>query len=189
MQNSMKQTVRQNLQAQPFEESTWENLVSRMAQSFSLDEKKAKAMKENKVMKLVAALPYLAGCEEPGRIAITHLGAYILAASPACRDIADHNFIDSADPYRRLERISHFNGGNSLILERGMKLLALAMVKDHAFDAADDLAKGKMNPVNAGHWDAEELMTRLTQEIEAVECPEMDKVMTAEMAPEFWMNE
>ncbi len=148
-----------------FTEATWHELVNKIASAFSFGRNRLDKMSTNSVLKLVAGIPYLANCDEPERIALAHMGTFILAGQDATRSAFAHSFRDSADLERRLDTISHFSDGNSRIIRWGMKLLTIAMINDHIHDRNADQADGKMNPVNAGHWVGEILIANLKEEI------------------------
>ena len=109
-----------------------------------------------------------------------------VVARESAINIYAHNFRDSSDLQRRLESISHFSGGNPRIIERGMQLLTLAMLSDHLYDAESDKALNKLNPVAAGHWDADEMMDRIRRELEVNACPEMDEILNPNLLPNYW---
>ena len=48
-------------------------------------------------MKLVAAIPFLTGCNNPMRISLSHLSVYILAASESGKDVFFHGFKDNGN--------------------------------------------------------------------------------------------
>ena len=58
--------------ASPFSDDVWHRLSSQTAGVFSFSPERTEAMKKNRVLKLVAALPYLAGCDNPERTALSH---------------------------------------------------------------------------------------------------------------------
>ena len=185
----MNEALRQNLPDPVegrFTDRMWEAMVDRLGLVFSLTEERKSAVRDNAVMKLTGALPYLAGCERPDRTALAHLSVYMLAALPGGKDVFAHDFRDNADLFRRLERISHFDGGDARIIRRGMNQLALAMLSDHVHDADEDQRIGKYNPVKAGEWDAAELTGSLLKENEAVDCPRMDEIAGDMTTFGFW---
>ena len=166
-----------SLRVGTFDETIWMRLTESIGRAFGLTKDRIEGMKANPVLKMVGALPYFAGCDEPERTALAHMGTYMLASLEPTKDAFSHNFQDSADPARRLERISHFPGGDPAVIDRGMKLLTIAMLGDHLHDAELDAEVGKLNPVNAGHWDAEELIEELRDDLAESPCPEMDAVL------------
>lgn len=144
-----------------FSESLWFDLTDKLAKVFSLDRPALADIRSNAVLKLVGALPYLADCDEPERTALAHMSIFVLAGHPATKPVFSHNFKDSASLEKRLEPVSHFSSGNPEVIDWGMKLLMIAMIQDHLHDAEEDLEAGKMNPINAGHWDGKELIEQI----------------------------
>lgn len=161
-----------------FDNDLWLDLVARVSGFTGLSPRKQELLKSNKVAKLVAALPFLARCPNPHRIALSHLSIYLLASSEEGKDLFLHDFSDNSDIFGRLERIMHFEGGNREIIDRGMNLLALAMLGDHHRDRFIDRKKGKYNPLNAGVWSYEKTKKELTGKIESVASPDMDEILT-----------
>ena len=150
-----------NTQIGEFTDAQWYSLVGRIAAVFGMDESGLERLRSNSVLKLVGALPFLAGCDEPERTALAHMSTFVIAGHPATKSAFSHNFKDSASLEKRLEPISHFSSGDGRIIDWGMKLLMIAMINDHIRDAEEDRAVGKMNPVNAGHWDGQNLIETL----------------------------
>ena len=169
-----------------YDEADWTDLLDRITDIFKMEEARRSTLNSNPVFRLVGALPFLAGCDEPKRTALSHMAIFLLASSDAAKDIYAHNFRDSSVLQRRLEPISHFSGGNPRIIERGMHLLTLAMLSDHLYDAESDKSLNKLNPVAAGHWDADEIMDRIRRELEVNACPEMDEILNPNLLPNYW---
>ncbi len=72
---------------------------------------------------------------------------------------------DDGDPLIRLERISHFIGGNRSVLDEGMARLGLAMPGGYQRDQGKDTARGEYNPLNAGIWDYDTIEAMLKSRI------------------------
>ena len=137
--------------------------------------------------RLVGALPYVAGCKNPERTALSHLAVFILASQKKARTVFDHAPSDDGDPLARLESISHFPGGDPAVIRKGMALLALLMLGGYEKDKAKDAASGEYNPLNAGAWKAEEMKTRLRAEAASTQAPELDAILSADDAVRgFW---
>ncbi|MCK5153870.1 MAG: hypothetical protein KAQ93_05880, partial [Spirochaetales bacterium] len=79
----------------------WDNIAGSVADAFRMDKEDREWLQNKNLAKLIASIPYLAGCEDPGRTAITHLGAYIL--SIRIKTVANCQPSDDADLFRRLE--------------------------------------------------------------------------------------
>ena len=163
----------------------WENIAASVADAFRMDKEEREWFQNKNLAKLIAAIPYLAACEDPGRTAITHLGAYIL--SIRIKTVANCQPTDDSDLFRRLEMINNFIGGNQDIIQKGMSLIALNMIADYARDIEEDRMFGKYNPVDSGAFDYEFEKKRLESIIESTECREMDEIMSLEDAIEvYW---
>lgn len=169
-----------------FTTSQWINLSAALAETFRLTEPEAQRLFESKTARLIAALPYLAGCDQPDRTALTHLAVYVMAARGATRWTFDHNAEDDVDPFRRLASIGSFQGGDPIVLGRGMRLLVLQMVCGYARDMAKDTVTGEYNPLLAGSWDATAMIQGLVAEILDRPCAEMDGIMTVHDAQSYW---
>ena len=154
----------------------WENIAASVADAFRMDKEEREWFQNKNLAKLIAAIPYLAGCEDPGRTAITHLGAYIL--SIRIKTVANCQPTDDADLLRRLEMINNFIGGDQAIIQKGMSLIALNMISDYARDIKEDRLFGKYNPVDSGTFNYENEKKRLEANIVSVECREMDEIMS-----------
>ena len=170
-----------------FNEEQWIELVDRLTEVFHIEPERQQRILRNRVMKLTAAIPFVAGCSHPARTALSHLSIYLLAASQGGKDLFGHNFLDNDDLFTRLERNSHFQGGNEVLIRRGMNMLALAMLEDHRTDGAEDLKSGKYNPLNSGVWDYDALSTQLRKDISAVPSKELDAVIEINTdLPGYW---
>jgi hypothetical protein len=161
-----------------FPDATWKDIVSVIASSFNMnDEKKAKLLAAP-TPKLIAAIPYLAGCREPKRTALAHLATYLVAASEAGEATFDHNEGDNYDVLARLATIGSFEGGNPAIINKGMKMLALIMIRGYKKDLKSDKAKGLYNPVLEGRWDVKTKLASLESAIASTTNDEMDTIVS-----------
>jgi hypothetical protein len=184
MEKNMKATVEKVKRSiKLFKE--WENIAASVADAFHMNKEDREWLLNKNLAKLIAAIPYLAGCEDPGRTAITHLGAYIL--SIRIKTVANCQPTDDVDLFRRLEMINNFIGGDQAIIQKGMSLIALNMIADYARDIEEDRMFGKYNPVDSGAFNYEFEKKRLVTIIETVQCREMDEIMSMDEAIEaFW---
>jgi len=167
----------------------WERDLLNVADAFAMDESERTRFASKPIARLIAALPYLAGCERPERTAIEHLGVYVLSVrSTRCAFFASPD--DDRDVFARLEPIMRFRGGDRSIIERGMTLLALNMVADYDRDQGVDRVLGKYNPIAAGTWDADAMAGALRRRATEIDCPEMDEIMSStegdEGADDWW---
>ena len=147
---------------------------------------RAARFRENETAKLIAAIPFLAGCRESERAALAHLGTYIIAGSETGRGTFDHKAEDNYDVLARLAMIGNFEGGDPRIINRGMKLLASIMIEGYRRDIAADAVSGCYTPVGAKEWNAEEKLASLAKAIASVEDDEMDAILAAGVKGSWW---
>ncbi|MCP4160116.1 MAG: hypothetical protein GY760_08595, partial [Deltaproteobacteria bacterium] len=144
--------------------------------------------RKNIVLKLVACIPFIANCENPDRIALAHMGTYIMADNPACKENFSHNTFDNENIMKRLMLGSTFMGGIKSIIDRGMNLLALAQLEDHKKDLTIDQNEGKYNPILVGAWNYNTSKKQLLTAINGVPCPDMDAVIPPAEVQGYWTN-
>lgn len=169
-----------------FTEAKWSEICDAVSKAFRMNEEERKFLQEKHVAKLIAAIPFLAGCEDAERTSVAHLGTYLLSVRET-KKYFNAKPDDSESVIERLRLIGNFKGGDQTIIDRGMNLLALNMISDYRRDAEEDVFLQKYNPVSAGDFDYESAITELKERIEEVACPEMDKIMTLSIAPlVFW---
>ncbi len=179
----MNSTVDARTAAKQF--TRWENIAGAVADAFRMDDTEYEWLKNKSLAKLIAAIPFLAGCDDPDRTAVTHLGAYIM--SIRIKTLANAKPSDDEDLMRRLEMINNYIGGDRDIIRKGMSLIALNMIADYARDIEEDRLFGKYNPVDSGAFDYESEKERLERIITSVECREMDEIMNLDEAVEtYW---
>lgn len=156
----------------------WNDLCDRIGITFNMDSGKIMWLREKKVARLIAAIPYLAGCNKPRQTAAAHLSVYLLSVFEATKSIFHHEaWNDDISLMNRLMPIGNFEGGDSLLIKRGMNLLALNMVCGYERDIQKDIILKKYNPVGEGSWDYKKLKMNLIEHIENVSSPEMDTIM------------
>ena len=164
----------------------WEPVMLGVAEAFRMGPEETGRFTEKEIARLIAAIPFLAGCEDPERTAASHLAAYVLSVK--MKHIANCVPGDDADVFRRLEMINNFIGGDSRIIRKGMSMIAFNMIMDYRRDIGEDLRLGKHNPIESGAWDFNELCERLKDDVESVDCPEMEEVMGLfSLRMEWWM--
>ncbi|HAE21693.1 MAG TPA: hypothetical protein DCG47_05135 [Spirochaetaceae bacterium] len=184
----MQQTLDKKSARRLLGEELWLEIAGDLAAAFRMDASEAEALRGNRIARLVAALPFLAGCEDAARTAVAHLGTYLLSVRETkgwfCATPADGSSI-----MERLRLGASFKGGDKDILERGMSLLALNMVSDYKRDLTEDAACGKYNPIAAGDFAFEETVESLLWAIAKVPCAEMDEIISpGEMPLSYWVS-
>jgi hypothetical protein len=174
------------VQTRLFPESRWEELSGRVARAFRMTEEESERFIAGRIAKLIAAIPFLASCEDAERTAVAHLGTYLLSIRETKPYFATRPE-DSSSVLERLRLGSSFKGGDSRIIERGLCLLALNMVADYKRDIEEDARLGKYNPISAGAWDFEDTVAELEWKILNVECAEMEEIAPLVAVPmAFW---
>ena len=163
----------------------WDSLAEVISRAFRFTPEEEDRFRNKNIAKLIAAIPFLADCEDPKRTSISHLGTYVL--SIRAKEYANAKPSDNISVMRRLELLSNFIGGDKKIIKRGMNLIAICMLSDYVRDLGVDALTGKYNPVSSGGVDAELEIERLTEEVRAVECGDMDRVVSViEARRGFW---
>jgi hypothetical protein len=165
-----------------FDKDMWKKLVGTTAKAFSMDPARESKLASNKAAELIAALPFLAGSREPERTALAHLASFVLASSEPARYIFDHKKEDDFDPMARLAVVSHFEGGDSAVINRGMKLLAMMVIKGYDRDREKDTKAKAYNPLVAGAWNPEQKLASLKAEVGATPNAAMDGIIDVESA-------
>ncbi|MDC7226893.1 MAG: hypothetical protein PQJ61_09030 [Spirochaetales bacterium] len=176
--------VKQN-KTKTFTTEAWYKITDTIANAFHLEAMELARYRENKTAKLIAAIPFIAGCRQPLRTAVAHVAVYQLARREA-KDIFLHDIDDDASIMDRLFEGSSFNGGDERIIKHGMNLLALQMIRGYAKDWSDDIMHMKYNPLVHRSWNFEAEEESLIKEIRAIDCPEMDAVMSLNDVDGYW---
>jgi hypothetical protein len=163
-----------------FSTDTWNSISQLVAEAHRLSLGELDRLRKTAAARLIAAIPYLAGCSDPDRFAVANVGTFLLAES--AESIFDHRDNDDGDVPARLATIALFPDGDQAVIRRGINLLALTMVCHYEQTRETDRARGVYNPLVSGAWDAESVKSRLVKEIRAVASPEMDAVYAIEQA-------
>mgnify|MGYP001344891158 CR=1 FL=1 len=169
-----------------FDERRWAELAAQIADAFRMRETESSAFKANKTARLIAAIPFAAGCEEPERTALAHLATYLIAGSPSCRRAFDHKAADDREALARLAPIADFQGGDKKVIDRGMRLLALIMVSGYRRDLEKDGKSGEYNPLLAKAWKADETIAELSKGIDGKAALPYGFLTTEQGALTFW---
>jgi hypothetical protein len=163
-----------------FDDKLWEFTVRTVAERLRLSLHELESLQTNRTAKLIAAIPFIAGCVDADRVSLQHLTTYLLAQS--AERVFDHREEDDDDLFSRLERISHFPDGDKRMIRRGMNLLALVMLNNYEESMETDRRSGVYNPLVSGVWNVEKMRRLLIKEVRAVSSPEMDAIMELEQA-------
>ena len=164
----------------------WEEISGNVALAFRMTEEESLRFRAKNIAKLIGALPFIAGCEDPERTAVTHLGAYVLSVRET-KGYFNAGLADNTDIFERLRLGSNFKGGDPGVIKKGMSSLALNMLEDYVRDIHLDTILGKYNPVKEGVFDPSALREELLTAIKTVECPEMDSIIGDDPVPfTYW---
>jgi hypothetical protein len=167
----------------------WENVLSRAGSVLNFGIEKKEHIKNSKMAKLIAAAPYLAGCNKALEISFSHLMIYLMSLDESAKDIFFHKHEDDNDIYLRLFPINNFSGGNKDIIQCCMDLTALCMLSNYKKDAVEDTIIGKYNPISTGKWNYDILSIKLIQNIDNTTNSEISEIYTKEDALKgYWSN-
>ncbi|MBI9106385.1 MAG: hypothetical protein JEZ04_06520 [Spirochaetales bacterium] len=144
----------------------WVKVSSRVRTVFNFGIKQTEWLENCKMARLIAAVPYLSGCDKAEETSYTHLSVYIMSIDDSAKEIYFHKPEDDEDLYSRLLPISNFKGGDEKVIQCCMNLIALNMISNYNNGADEDLAIGKYNPVAEGKWSYPELSEKIIKNIE-----------------------
>ena len=159
-----------------------EEVIYRVAAVFNFGIAKKEWLKQSRMARLIASLPFIAGCEKPRETAISHLTVYILSLEDDTKDVFYHTSADDTDIFTRFKPISNFKGGNRSVIEHGMNLIALCIISNYRKSRERDKARGKYNPGNEAGWDLDSMQKDLIEKIEANPVKEIDEIYSMETA-------
>lgn len=162
----------------------WAALSELAALALRLAPDEKESLAASKAARLVAALPYAAGCPKPGSVALAHLATFWMASTGPARGAFDHAPEDDASYLTRLSPIADHPGGDPAVVEAGLARLALMTLAGYERDMAADAAAGQYNPLNAGAWDPAEARAALRDAAESD--GSLDTILTAQEAENEW---
>lgn len=142
----------------------WNYYVSEISSVFRFTEEETEWFMNCKTAQLIATIPFAAECIEPERTAIAHLCIYV-AEIKGFQKYYAHQPSDDFDIYNRLAFISTFEGGDRIIIEEGMNLLALIMIEGYYKSIEYDKLNNIYNPIAAAKWDYQRLKKELTDKL------------------------
>lgn len=146
-------------------------------------------LKTSRMARLIAATPFLAGCDKAEETAFSHLILYLISLHESAREIYLHRPADDKDVYTRLFPVSNFLRGDASVLQCCLDLMALTMLANYHQDAEEDRRLGKYNPLNEGKWNYKTESEQLIRSINAHSTPEIAEIYTVEDALKgFWKN-
>lgn len=154
----------------------WSYLVNEVADVFRLTNEEKECFSNNLTARIIATIPFEAGCNEPERTSIAHLCLYI-AEKKGLYKYCSHKIADDANLFKRLEFISTFDGGNQEIILHGMNILALIMIEGYKKSKEQDEKNGIYNPFVSGVWNYQNMKNKLLIELNKQEIPNFDWIL------------
>ena len=167
----------------------WEQISSRVRAVLNYGIAQKEWLQSSKMARLIASVPFLAGCAKPTETSFCHLTIYLLSLDESARDLFFHKPEDDKDIYSRLIPISNYAGGDRNIIQCCTDLMVLCMISNYDKNVETDRAIGKYNPVNEAGWDYQTLSQKLIQSINKTITPEISRIYTIEEALKgYWQN-
>lgn len=151
----------------------WNYLVEEISKVFRFSEDERNHFANSYTAKIIATIPFEAGCKEPERTAIAHLCIYV-AEQRGFQKYYAHLPSDDEDIFNRLARISTFEGGNKNIINHGMNILALIMIEGYKKSMDKDRINNVYNPLVSRKWNYQSIKNKLIWEINKIEVPNLD---------------
>lgn len=167
----------------------WDNISSRATAVFNFGIEQKEQLKNSRMAKLIAAVPFLAGCNKATETSFSHLSIYILSLDESSKDIYFHKPEDDEDIYSRLLPISNFIGGDRNTIQCCLDLTALCMLSNYKKDMEKDKDIGKYNPIIAEKWDYETMSASLIKNIDNTITSEISAIYSKKDALErYWRD-
>lgn len=164
-------------QSNAWELPEWNYLVDEITKVFCFSSAERNRFENSYTAKLIATIPFEAGCIEPERTAIAHLCIYV-AELRGFQKYYAHLPSDDKDVFNRLARIGTFEGGNKEIINHGMNILALIMIEGYRKSIEKDKINNVYNPFVSGKWNYQSIKNKLIWEINKIEVPNFDWIFT-----------
>lgn len=155
----------------------WNYLVEEISNVFRFSEDEKNRFENSYTAKLIATIPFEAGCIDAERTAIAHLCIYV-AELRGFQKYYAHVPSDDKDVFNRLARIATFEGGNQEIINHGMNILALIMLEGYKSSIQSDKINHIYNPILSGVWNYQSIKNKLLWEINKIEVPNFDCIFT-----------
>ncbi len=142
----------------------WDYFVSEIKTIYRLTDEEAADFAESKTAKIIASIPFVAGCFRPEVTAISHLSLY-MNEKKGFQRFCSCTSLDNIDLFERLEPISHFRGGDKKIIQYGMDTLAFIMIEGYHKSEKHDAENGNYNPFVSGDWNYKILKDKLYRNV------------------------
>lgn len=160
-----------------YEIPEWDYFVTEIKNVFNLSQKEFQKLRNSSTAKLIAAIPFAAGCYEPERTAIAHLCLYEVELKGFLKHCS-HTQSDDKDIFNRLAFIGTFEGGNEKIIEYGMNMLAYIMIEGYHKSERSDRHNNVYNPFVSGAWDYNKTKSKILNVLNSYSNPILDGIFT-----------
>lgn len=140
-------------------EIMWPVIMKQTTKAAGLTEAEGKRLSTSLAAQVVAATAYISGCNDPDRIAVSHLTTFIGAVR--CPELFGHRNGESLS--NRLLAGNYYPGGDPVAVKAGMLILELLSLNDHKHDFKDDLVNSKENPL-VSHINYDEAREKIRKE-------------------------
>lgn len=148
----------------PLGDEDYEAILRVAAPSVRLTMGELERLRRSKVARLLAAVPYRAGCENPDLIAVLHVSMYV--AGMRSREFFAHR--DNQSLGDRIGMGLHYPDGDAEVIDAAMAILESVSLNDHKKDADADRRRGYPNPLNMGLVDYATEKRRIRERLRAV---------------------
>lgn len=166
----------------------WDYIIPEVSKVFRLNDSERQFLENSSIAKIIVTIPFEANCVNPERIAISHLGIFLMEIK-GFQTYCAHLPSDDYDIFSRLERISHYQGGDSSVIEHGMALLALSMLEGYKNSRRNDISNNTYNPLNSHEWNYNLVKKHICKILRKQSCPIIDGLFYSEpVTPAWWIH-
>ncbi len=155
----------------------WDYITNEIKNVFRLTDIEFDELRKSKIAKIIAAIPFEAGCYEPERTAIAHLCLF-MAEKKGFGKYCSHVPSDDTTLYNRLSFISTFEGGDEKVIEYGMNMLAYFMVEGYHKSESYDKENNIYNPFVSGKWNYKQTKSLIMKKLESYSNELLDVIFT-----------
>lgn len=170
------------------EKILWNTIVKRTQVAMNLSDDETRKVEEHSLLRMFGLLPNFAGCPNPEGTGFLNVLTY-LGERKAGRDLFLHSPEHDRDITSRLQPFRNIMiQGDQDVVEKGLALASLVMLKDYQEDLQTDREQNKYNPLAAGAWNFEEIQKKLTTTVKRVTSRRLDAVFALGMVTMAWWN-
>lgn len=164
------------------------SVIEKVMQNRALDEKEKLFLLRQRVVQLIASIPFVAEVEDPVDVSAKAIELYL----DSLKGQYTHNEsgVKTGNPYYRYEPFLNLckTAKKPELLKVGVARIALIDLEDQKRDKAKDVKIGKYNPIANKDWDYSKQKKLYTKEAEKETVEEYDAIMEVKAAGAvFWM--